>query len=198
MQITSCNSNKKKTMAIQENQVTLAYQSKAQLGEGAIWNYKTNALYWIDIEGKALNIFTPKTGENKVLKTPSRIGTVVPKNSHEAIIALEDGIYTIDLKTGGSKLFLDMKDALIGSRLNDGKCDPSGRFWVGSMHFNQTEGKAKLFSVQDSTKFDTKIDSVTISNGIVWTANKKTMYFNCSAIRCFWCFAMEPCYHFYI
>ncbi|MCL4160813.1 UNVERIFIED_CONTAM: hypothetical protein GTU68_014885 [Idotea baltica] len=45
------------------------------------------------------------------------------------------------------------------------------------MHFNQTKGKAKLFSIENSTKIETKIDSVTISNGIVWTADKKTMYY---------------------
>jgi sugar lactone lactonase YvrE len=173
----SCNSKENKIVAVVKNGVSVAYQTNAELGKGAIWNYKTKDIYWVDIEGKSLNIFTPKTGQNKVLKTPSRIGTVVPRNNNEATIALEDGIYNIDLKTGEYKLFLDMKDELIGKRLNDGKCDPSGRFWVGSMHLEQITGEAKLFRIQDSTSIETKIDSVTISNGIVWTADNKTMYY---------------------
>lgn len=161
----------------EETRVTLAYQTKAELGEGAIWNYKTKELYWIDIEGKSLNIYNPKTNINKVLETPSRVGTVVPKNNKEALVALEDGIYNIDLETGSTSMFLSMEEALKDRRLNDGKCDPSGRFWVGSMHFNQTKGEAKLFCITNEPKIETKIDSVTISNGIVWTADKKTMYY---------------------
>ena len=92
-------------------------------------------------------------------------------------IPLEDGIHTIDLETGTTSIFLNMKDALKGRRLNDGKCDPSGRFWVGSMHFSQTKGEAKLFCITNEPNIETKIDSVTISNGIVWTADKKTMYY---------------------
>tara|TARA_R110002050_G_scaffold85490_9_gene182441 strand:+ start:261 stop:1265 length:1005 start_codon:yes stop_codon:yes gene_type:complete len=172
-----CGAMSDKMNTTEENKVILAYQTKAELGEGAIWNYKTKELYWIDIEGKSLNIYNPKTNLNKVLETPSRIGTVVPKNSKEALIALEDGIHTIDLETGTTSIFLNMKDALKGRRLNDGKCDPSGRFWVGSMHFSQTKGEAKLFCITNEPNIETKIDSVTISNGIVWTADKKTMYY---------------------
>jgi len=68
---------------------------------------------------------------------PSRIGTVVPLNEEEVLSALEDGVYKTNLNTGASTLFVDMKEALVDSRLNDGKCDPSGRFWVGSMHLEQ-------------------------------------------------------------
>ena len=61
--------------------------------------------------------------------------------------------------------------------MNDGKCDPSGRLWVGSMHFQQLANKANLFTVESSGTYRIKKDSVTISNGIVWTADKKTMYY---------------------
>ncbi len=173
----SCNAKKYNTSNVIENKVSLAYKTNAQLGEGAIWNYKTKELYWVDIEGKSLNIYNPKTSTNRVLETPSRIGTVVPKNDGKVLVALEDGIYNINLHTGKSSLFLNMKEELIGIRLNDGKCDPSGRFWVGSMHFDQIKGKAKLFCIKNKSEFETKIDSVTISNGIVWTSDYKTMYY---------------------
>jgi sugar lactone lactonase YvrE len=171
----SCNSKQKQQEKI--NKVTVAYKIDAKLGEGAIWNYKTKELYWVDIEGKSLNIFNPKTNQNRSLSTASHIGTVVPKNEDEALIALFDGIYTMNLQTGQTTLFSDMKEALIGSRLNDGKCDPSGRLWVGSMNWQQEKGKAKLFAIKSDSSVTTKIDSVTISNGIVWTKNKKTMYY---------------------
>jgi sugar lactone lactonase YvrE len=160
-----------------KNEVVIAYKTDAALGEGAIWNYETNELYWIDIEGKSFNIFNPTTNKNRSFSTTSQIGTVVPKNNNEALIALTDGIYTINVHTGETSLFLDMKADLVGCRLNDGKCDPAGRLWIGSMHWEQKKGHAKLFSINNKAELNTKIDSVTISNGIVWTADKKTMYY---------------------
>lgn len=170
----SCKSLSTKT---ETTTAQLEYQVEAQLGEGAFWNYKTQELYWIDIEGKKLNIYNPKSKTNKVIKTDSRIGTVVPVNETEVLTALEDGVYKTNVTTGTSTLFTNMTDVLKERRLNDGKCDPSGRFWVGSMHLKQETGKAKLFAIDETGKLTVKIDSVTISNGIVWTANKKTMYY---------------------
>ncbi|WP_341222099.1 SMP-30/gluconolactonase/LRE family protein [Polaribacter atrinae] len=142
-----------------------------------MWNYKTQELYWVDIEGKKLNIYNPNSKVNTILNTASRISTVVPFTENEAMIALEDGVHKMNLQTGESTLFTDMKSELLGSRLNDGKCDPAGRFWVGSMHFKQEKGKANLYTISSENILQKKIDSVTISNGIVWTSYKKTMYY---------------------
>lgn len=176
----ACNSKNYKKIKEEKkrnNIASLEYKVEANLGEGAIWNYKTQELYWIDIEGRQLNIYNPKSKINKVLKTESRIGTVVPFTEDEALIALENGVHKIDIQTGKSNLFTDMKSELLGSRLNDGKCDPSGRFWVGSMHLEQETGKANLYTITSENILQKKIDSVTISNGIVWTSDKKTMYY---------------------
>ncbi|MBU3012828.1 SMP-30/gluconolactonase/LRE family protein [Polaribacter vadi] len=179
--IIACNSSKKESeKEVKSSNIktaTLAYKTKAVLGEGAIWNYKTQELYWVDIEGKQLNVFNPKSKENKVLKTKSRIGTVVPFTKEEVLIALEDGVHKMNLNSGESALFTNMKNELPGSRLNDGKCDPAGRFWVGSMHFNQLKNKANLYTITSENTLVKKVDSVTISNGIVWTSDKKIMYY---------------------
>lgn len=156
---------------------TLAYKVHADLGEGAIWNYKTQELYWVDIEGKKLNIYNPKTKKNKVLETPSKIGTVVPFSEREVLVALEDGVYKMNVDSGVVESFVTMGSELLESRLNDGKCDPMGRFWVGSMHLEQKKGKANLYTITAENKIEKKLDNVTISNGIVWTADKKTMYY---------------------
>ncbi|QQY82695.1 SMP-30/gluconolactonase/LRE family protein [Tamlana sp. s12] len=155
----------------------LVYNIHAQLGEGALWNCKTQELYWVDIENKTLNIYDPKTKTNTVFKTKSRIGTVVPVSESEALVALEDGVYILNLNSGTTNRFVNMENELVGSRLNDGKCDPSGRFWVGSMHLNQETGKANLYCLNGRGELEEKLTNRTISNGIVWTSNKKTMYY---------------------
>ena len=159
-------------------QAILEYDTKAELGEGAFWNHKTSELYWIDILQNQLHIYNPKTKVNRSFKTPSSIGTVVPTTKKDvALVALQDGVYTLNTGNSQTALFSDVERDIPSNRLNDGKCDPSGRLWVGSMAFNQAQNAAKLYMVDEKGKASLKKDSVTISNGIVWTKDKKTMYY---------------------
>ena len=134
-------------------------------------------MYWIDIEGKILHIYDPVLKEDKQLKVGSRVGTVVPVQSGGALLALQNGIQKIDTKTG--KLTF-LTNPLIDSniRFNDGKCDPSGRFWVGTMALDSRKKGGVLYRFDKDKTVHLMLDSVTISNGIVWTADKKTMYYN--------------------
>jgi sugar lactone lactonase YvrE len=155
----------------------LAYKIKAQLGEGAFWNHQTQEFFWIDIEGKQFHIYDPKTKNNRSFTTPSRIGTVVPSGEQEALIALEDGMYTINTQSGEIKLFSAVEADRPDNRFNDGKCDPAGRLWVGSMGLGQGSKKANLYKIDGEGTATKMLDSITISNGIVWTRDHRTMYY---------------------
>lgn len=161
----------------QEINVELAWEIPSQLGEGAIWNHQSQELFWIDIEGKKLHIYHPESNKNRTLDTPSRVGTVVPIDENEALIALEDGIYKINVHNGEITLFSDVEATKTENRFNDGKCDPAGRLWVGSMHLEQSTPEAKLYMVTADGKAEPKVENVTISNGIVWSLDHKTMYY---------------------
>lgn len=162
---------------MQNTQAVLEYRITAQLGEGAFWNHKTRELYWVDIEGKTLHIYDPATGANRSLATPSRPGTVVPAQDGQAVIALEDGIYLIDTQTGDIRPFCPLEADMPGNRFNDGKCDPAGRLWVGSMDFATTNPTASLYRVDPGGKATKMLGGITISNGIAWTSDSKTMYY---------------------
>ena len=174
----SCKREEKTHVPIKILKASLEYQINSKLGEGAFWNHKTNELYWIDILDNKLHLYNPKTQTNKYLDTPSSIGTVVPSDKEfEAIVALQDGIFVIDTQNGYLELFSGVERDITGNRFNDGKCDPSGRFWVGSMAFSQKQYRAKLYMVNSQGEALIKKDSVTISNGIVWSNDKTTMYY---------------------
>lgn len=157
--------------------VVLEYEIKALLGEGAIWNYKTHELLWVDIEGKTLNRYDAKNKKNNSVKVPSRIGTVVPVNSTEAVVALEDGIYLIDVASGKIGQISNIESDKVNNRFNDGKCDPNGNLWVGSMVMKKSNYTAALYKVEGNGKTTKMLDGIKISNGIVWTSDKKTMYY---------------------
>src|SRR5690606_34334741 len=156
---------------------TLEFQIKAKLGEGAFWDHKNERFFWVDIENKQLHIYSPNSKTNKTFDLPSRIGTVVPKNENEAVIALEDGIYSINLKTGELEVLAEIEKELTYNRFNDGKCDPKGRLWAGTMNFDGNSKTGSLYQIDSVGTVTMRLDSVMISNGIVWTKDHTTMYY---------------------
>ncbi|WP_439883256.1 SMP-30/gluconolactonase/LRE family protein [Pontibacter sp. MBLB2868] len=148
----------------------------ARLGEGALWHPIQKVLYWVDIEGKQLHIYDPVTGKDRALDVGQRIGTVVPLEGGGALVALQDGIYEIDTETGDLKFILNpIQESDI--RFNDGKCDPAGRFWVGTMALDTRKGAAKLYRLNLDGSIEEVLKNLTISNGIIWSPDKCTMYF---------------------
>lgn len=172
--IMSC---KKSNNSYKELTAELEFEVMALLGEGAFWNHKTNEFYWVDIEAKKLNIYNPELKENKSIMMPSLIGTVVPYTNNEAVVALLDGIYKVNLDSGELMLLSDVESDMPENRFNDGKCDPNGNLWVGSMYFEQSRPNASVYRINEQGETKKMIDSVTISNGIVWTKDSKTMYY---------------------
>ncbi len=154
----------------------LVLDARATLGEGSFWHPVENKLYWIDIEGKFLHIYDPSTKKDIQFPTGSRIGTVVPVKNGNVLVALQNGIHKMDTKTGKLTFITDpVKDSLF--RFNDGKCDPAGRFWVGTMHLGPGKGGAALYRFDKDKTVHKMLDNVSTSNGIVWSADKKTMYY---------------------
>lgn len=179
--ISSCQNKKTEptiaAVKMDPTKAVLAYEIKAELGEGAYWNHLTQTFYWVDIEGKKLYIFDPATQKNRSFDTPSRIGTVVPANSTEAMVALEDGIHILNTDDGSLMMYAEIESKIADNRMNDGKCDPAGRLWVGSMHMPQSTANGSVYMIDGKGSYKVMIDSVTISNGIVWTKDAKTMYY---------------------
>lgn len=150
---------------------------KALLGEGPIWNHELKQLYWIDIEGRQLHVYTPESDKLRSYATGERVGTVVPMKGGDALVALQNGIHSMDLVSGELMLLANPLDTLPDIRFNDGKCDPAGRFWVGTMHLEAQKGAASLYVMERDQSVRKVLDNVTISNGIIWSPDQTTMYF---------------------
>ncbi|CAN5417154.1 SMP-30/gluconolactonase/LRE family protein [soil metagenome] len=164
-------------MPVTKIQAEIALDAKVRLGEGSFWNTRQNNLWWVDIEGKAFHIFDPSSGKDRIIKVGARIGTVVPDLEGNAIVALQNGIHKLDLETEELELITNPLEHKENLRFNDGKCDPSGRFWVGSMDLDEEESIASLYRMDHDGSVKEMLKEVTISNGIVWTADRKTMYY---------------------
>lgn len=159
------------------SEVELVIDSKSELGEGAIWNYRTGELMWVNIKGKILNFYNPVSGLNKEMLTGQMVGTVVPAESGQVLVALQNGIYSLDPETGTKKLLADPEADKPDNRFNDGKCDPAGRLWAGTMSLVGAKQAGALYRFDPDTSIHKMVDGVGTSNGIVWSADKTKMYY---------------------
>ena len=153
----------------QKEKVELVLDSKSELGEGAIWNYKTDKLLWVDITGKILNLYDAKLHINKEAHSGQMVGNVVPADSGKVIAALENGFYQLDIETGEKLFIANPEENIEGNRFNDGKCDPAGRLWAGTMSMKGKKHAGALYRLDPDGSIHKMIDSVTTSNGIAWS-----------------------------
>jgi len=152
--------------------------ARAELGEGSIWNNELGVLHWVDINRFLVHSFDPKTGIDIDVHVGSHVGTVVNRSAKHGggfLVALPNKIAHVS--ADGKISVLANLDEPPSNRLNDGKCDPAGRFWFGSMDFEYAAGKSRLYMMNHDHKVTSKLDGVTISNGIVWTSDGKHMYY---------------------
>ncbi len=155
----------------------LVIDSKSDLGEGPVWNHKTGELIWVNITGKILNFYNPELKNNKEMLTGQMIGTVVPAESGKVMVALENGFYQFDPETGSKIFIADPEEDIPGNRFNDGKCDPAGRFWAGTMSKEGKQRAGALYRLDADGSVHTMIENVTTSNGIVWSSDHTKMYY---------------------
>ncbi|MDA8989046.1 SMP-30/gluconolactonase/LRE family protein [Opitutales bacterium] len=145
-------------------------------GEGPI--FWQDHLYYVDIEGHALIRLDTQSGVEKIWDMDERIGTVVPCQSGDLLCAGDSGIYRFN-PLDGSKISLADPEAekRPDNRFNDGKCDPGGRFWAGTISTVKKTGDASLYRLDQSGSLKRMIPGVTNSNGICWDLEKKLMYY---------------------
>jgi sugar lactone lactonase YvrE len=157
--------------------VELVLDAKATLGEGAIWHARAERLYWVDIEPGRLHIFNPLDGSDRAFELGQMVGTVVPRTRGGVMLALQHGFAAFDPQTGRLQPWCDPEEQLPRNRFNDGKCDPAGRFWAGTISLDREPRAARLYCLEPNGRVHTRLEGVTNSNGIAWSLDYATMYY---------------------
>jgi sugar lactone lactonase YvrE len=187
---------REKTMTTRECalHVDLVADAHAATGENPAWSEKEQALYWVDIEEPALHRLNPATGRDESWETPSEIGAFALCRSGAVIVALRTGLAKMTLASGDFDFLCAPSYNPLKYRFNDGKCDLSGRFWVGTMRDPLRGQEAGPPAAQalgyfaDRAGFVEKGASASIANGIAWSRDGRTMYFTDSGARTIWAY----------
>lgn len=155
---------------------TLALDAMAQLGEGPLWDATRGCLWWVDILAGAVHAFDPTRGTDRAIEVGEHVGTVVARSGGGLLVAVRRGLAACDPATGRLELWCEPERGRPGIRFNDGKCDPQGRFWAGTMAYDQTPAAGNLWRLDPDRSVRCMIPGVTISNGVAWDAGRGIFY----------------------
>ena len=147
------------------------------LGEGPVWDAANHTILWVDIMGCAIHELNMKSNALRSISTPSMIGSFALCTDGNILAAMQDGFIFINRITGAVSPLSDPEAALNVNRFNDGKTDPAGRFWAGSMSLSGEKGTGNLYMVDQQLNVKKQIENVSISNGLCWSLDQRFFYY---------------------
>jgi sugar lactone lactonase YvrE len=155
---------------------TCVLDIKAGLGECPVWSVAEQVLYWVDINAPSLNRFDPATGRNVAMPMPEAIGCFALRESGGFVVALRNGVWLARSDGALDRKVADAPYEPDHHRFNDGRCDPAGRFLVGSMNEKRDANSATLLRVDPDFRTIQLLGDVMISNGLAFSPDGRTMY----------------------
>jgi sugar lactone lactonase YvrE len=150
------------------------------LGEGPWWDAEDDTFYWVDSLAGAVHGARLGDGDISSLSTPGEVGFVVKTVSGGLLAGCRDGLYFNDGASWRLRWQGDWDTSTL--RINDGKTDRQGRLWFGTMHEPETDSVACLYRAFEGQVL-TRLDGVTVSNGLGWSPDSRLMYYADSATQ---------------
>lgn len=157
--------------------ITLAVAQPSALGESPMWHPREQVLYYCDIDGRRVNRYNPATGDLSHWDLESEVASLAPMLDGGLMLAARDGLWRLDVRTGRRAALARPPYSPQTERFNDGKCDPQGRFWVGTLYEPRDAARAALYCF-DRGRLTKQADGVTTSNGLAWSPDGRTMYWS--------------------
>ena len=153
------------------------------LGEGVTWRATDKTIWWADIEGCRLHCLSWPSQALKTYSTPGRVGSFsfLEGDDERLLIACENRMGIFTPVTGHVDWLGPPITSVSGqTRLNDGRTDPRGRFWVGTMVEGDPDAgilAGKLYCIEPDGTARPVLGGIHISNGLSWSESGDVIYF---------------------
>ena len=156
------------------------------LSEGPRWDEARQELLWVDILGQGFHRATVtadgRPAQVQTMALDRHVGAVAPVAGGGYVLAAGQGFMFVD-KSGSVRELAQPEAGHLNVRMNDGACDPQGRFWAGTMAYDESPGAGTLYRLELDGRCSTALTGLTISNGIGWSPDGTTMYLSDSGTR---------------
>ena len=183
-------------METREHELAAAVASstgQTQLGEGIRWDARRDEMLAVDIlAGRVACARVRDDGSLerlRVYQLPGTVGMIAPVEGDDGwLLGAGRGFVYLALD-GTQRTIAEVSPA--GTRMNDGACDPQGRFWGGTLADDHHEGGGALYRLERNGRVELMLDGLTISNGVGWSPDGLTMYLVDSGPRVIHAFAFD-------
>lgn len=154
----------------------LAFDVRAGLGEGALWDWRGGLLISVDILAGRVLVSDPGDGSTRPIEVGQPVSAAFLRGERELLLAVRDGFTSVDLTTGALGELIPVEADLPANRMNDGACDPRGRAFAGTMAFDTSQGAGTLYRLDHDLSVHAVLHGLSISNGIGWSPSGRLMY----------------------
>lgn len=154
--------------------VTVFDERQCNLGEGPIWHPERAQFFWFDIHGKAL--LSQKDGEELTWQFDENVSAAGWVDHDTFLIASETQLFTFDLETEEQTFVCALEADNEITRSNDGRADPTGGFWIGTMGKHADPEAGAIYRYYDG-ELRKLVDKVTVSNSICFAPDASRAYY---------------------
>lgn len=155
----------------------LLVDAHAEVGECPVWDDRAACLWWTDIPAGLIHRTDIAIGSDQKIPVGQPVGAIGLRGSAGLAVAVRDGFGTIDPDNQVFELRTGVEEDDLQTRFNDGKPDGAGRFWAGTMAFDEREGAGALYRLDRDWTATAVLHGCSISNGIDWSVDGRTMYY---------------------
>lgn len=156
--------------------IQVVYDKPMAVGEAPLWHPGEQRLYWVDIDGFTVHRIDPATGEHHAWRMESEPSALAMHAGGGIVVAQRKGFYHLDTRSGAVTLIAAAPYDTTKYRFNDGRVDPAGRFWVGTMYEPRDQQAAEMFCLDHGTVRTQWSGGMTNSNGLGFHADARRMY----------------------
>lgn len=155
---------------------------KDQVGESPVWDAEGLCLWWVDIEAQCIRKKSLE-GQLQSWHLPEKVGCIALTANRQVVAAMETSIALLSLESDGrykQQTLATMAHPKLGMRFNDGRCDPSGRMWIGTMvmDMGKAENAGGLYCLDERGLTGPYVEGLYTPNGLAFSPDGGTMYFS--------------------
>lgn len=172
--------------------ITQVETHRCVIGEGPVWDVAEQALYFIDILGRKVLRLDPASGVTRTWDVPDTIGSMALRTGGGAVVALANGVHTLDLDSGTCAMLATSADLNEMVQLADGKVDRRGRFIVGSSDRAMKDARGKLYALGAEPVLREIDNDIFLSNGPCWSPDDTILYHSDSIRNTVYAYDYDP------
>ncbi|RYF61026.1 MAG: SMP-30/gluconolactonase/LRE family protein [Comamonadaceae bacterium] len=157
--------------------VQCVLDARTDLAECPIWSPAEGAIYWADLNVGEVQRFDPASGDSRMVAALGEpVGSFALASDSGLLVATRSGIYHMPPAGGARRVVARPLAPEAAHRLNDGRCDRSGRFWVGAADETRTRADAGLYRLDGIGRCEQVLGGLTLSNALAFSPDGHTMY----------------------